>query len=99
MKHDFRIESIGPAADRFCDWLLSETTDSLARDYGDAEATKTSIFLFVNRAIEARLPDARVAEIFGKSLVRAGYQEQDEASALAWLESFTEISRGVHGGT
>lgn len=99
MKHDFRIEPTGPTADRFCEWLLCETANALTRDYGNGEATKASIFLFVNRAFEAHLPESKIAEIFGMSLVRAGYCDQDVEPAFAWLETFADVSRGVHGGT
>lgn len=99
MKHDFRIESTGIAADSFCEWLQSETTTALVRDYGNAEATKASIFLFVNRAFEAHLPESKVAEFFGKSVARAGYSEQEQEPAFAWFETFVNVARGAHSGT
>ncbi len=97
MKYDYRNEPTGEVAEDFYNRLSSETTDSLARSYGDGEATKASIFLFVNRAFEAHLPERWIAEIFGKSLVSAGYDEQDEEPAFALFEAFAEVARGTYG--
>ena len=99
MKHDFRKEPMGADADRFCEWLLAETTTALARDYGHAESTKASIFLFVNRAFESHMPEDRIAEIFGKSIVRAGFQEHEQEPAFDWFELFAGIARGVYAGS
>jgi len=99
MKHDFRNAPTGAAADKFREWLLSETANSLARDLGHGEATKASIFLFVNRAFESHLPESQIAEMFGKSCIQAGYSDQDLEPAFAWLELLSEVARGVHGDT
>jgi hypothetical protein len=50
MKHDFRNRTDGAEADRFRGWLEGKTVDLLRRGYGDGEAAKAAIFLFVNRA-------------------------------------------------
>lgn len=97
MKHDFRTQPTGEAADRFCSWLEQETIEMLRRSYGDAEATKSTIFLFVNRAFEAHLPEAEIGAMFGKCIVRAGFQEQDEEAVFAWLDFFGQLARNVHG--
>ena len=96
MKHDFRLHPSGESADRFCSWLEQETTESLRRSYGDGEATKSAIFLFVNRAHEAHMPDDQIGGMFGKCFVRAGFQEQDEEPAFAWLEHFGQLAATVH---
>jgi hypothetical protein len=97
MRHDFRREGFGEAADRFRSWLERETTDSLRQAYGNAEAVKTSIFLFVNRAYEAHMPEAEIGGLFGRCLVHAGFREEDEAPAIAWLEFFGQLAARVHG--
>jgi hypothetical protein len=97
MKHDFRQEPTGEPAERFCSWLEQETIDSLRRSYGDGEATKSAIFLFVNRAYEAHMPEEQIGQLFAKSIVRAGFREEDEEPAFAWLEHFGQIAAGVHG--
>ena len=69
---------------------------SLRRSYGDGEATKCAIFLFVNRAYEVHMPEAQIGEMFGKCIVRAGFREQDEEPAFAWLAHFGQLTSGVH---
>ena len=96
MKHDFRQQPSGAAAEQFCSWLEQETTASLRQSYGDGEATKSAISLFVNRAYEAHMPEAQIGEMFGKCIVRAGFREQDEEPAFAWLAHFGQLTSGVH---
>jgi hypothetical protein len=83
MKHDFRLQSSGEAAERFCLWLEQETVAMLRRSYGDAEATKGAIFLFVNRAYESHMPEPKIGGMLGKCIVHAGFREQDEEPAFA----------------
>src|SRR5262245_33594462 len=97
MKHDFRHQPSGEAAEQFCSWLEQETTSSLRGSHGQAEVTKSAIFLFVNRAYEAHMPKAQIGEMFGKCIVRAGFREQDEEPAIVWLEHFGQLAAGVHG--
>ncbi|HMF19794.1 MAG TPA: hypothetical protein VKE98_21495 [Gemmataceae bacterium] len=99
MKHDFRKQPDGKAAKRFCSWLEQETIDSLRRSYGDGEATKSAIFLFVNRAYEAHMPEAEIGELFGRCIVRAGFREEEEEPCFVWLEHFGQIAASVHGNT
>src|SRR2546430_942694 len=98
MKHDFRAQSDAAAAERFHAWLESETTDGLRRSYGDAEATKGVVFLFVNRAYEAHMPQSLIAETFGRSVARAGYREQHEEPVFACFEMLAAIAEAVHSG-
>jgi hypothetical protein len=97
MMHDFRTQPTGESADRISEWLERETTDLLRRSYGNGEATKSAIFLFVNRAYEAHMPESRIGEMFGKCVVRAGFQERDEEPAFTWLEFFGQLAAKVHG--
>lgn len=96
MKHDFRTQSSGDEADNYCLWLEQETVESLRRTYGDVEATKNAIFLYVNRAYESHMPEAQIGGVFGKCIVRAGFREQDEEPAYAWLEFFGQLAAKVH---
>jgi hypothetical protein len=96
MKHNFQQQPSGEAAERFCSWLEQETTESLRRSLRDEEAIKSAIFLFVNRVYEARMPETQIGEMFGKCIVRAGFREQDEESAFAWLEQFGQLAAGVY---
>jgi hypothetical protein len=97
MKHDFRTQSTGDVADNFCSWLEQETIDALRRSYGNADATKSAIFLFVSRAYEAHMPAPQIGEMFGRSIVRAGLRESDEESAFAWLDFFGQLAAKVNG--
>jgi hypothetical protein len=97
MKHNFRTEPSGDAAARFLSWLEEETISSLQRSYGQAEMTESYIFLFVHRAYEAHMSEDQIGEMFGRCVVRAGYQESEEDPAFAWLEHFAELARNVHG--
>jgi hypothetical protein len=98
MKHDFATSTDKAADDRFCAWLEAETVDGLKRTFGDGEATKSRIFLFVNRAYEAHMPESLIGATFGKCIVSAGYREEDEGPAFDLLEFLGGIARGVHNG-
>ncbi len=97
MKYDLRHDPDSAEAKAFLDWLAVETTESLRRCRGDAEQAKAGIFLFVNRAYEAHMPEAKIGEMFGICLVRAGYAEEEEDSMLSWLEVFGQVAASVHG--
>jgi len=97
MKHDFEKLPEGPEAARYSAWLLSETIDSLKKAYGDLESTKSTIFLYVNRAFEANMPEAQLAQLFAKAVVAAGFTEQEEEAMFAWLDYFGQIARGAQG--
>jgi hypothetical protein len=99
VNHDFRKQPGGYEAARFLSWLEQETVQGLQRSYGDAEATKAVIFLYVNRAFEAHMLEPQVGQLFGKCIVRAGFNEEDEEPAFAWLESFAQVAARVHGET
>jgi hypothetical protein len=99
MKHDFHTQPCDDAAERFCSWLEQETIESLRHSYGDGEATKSAIFLFVNRAYEAHMPEAQIGQTFGRCIVRAGYREQDEEPVFAWMDHFGQIAAKVHAPT
>ncbi len=97
MKHDYRADSSSADAQRFIDWLENQAAEHLRRDFGNADATRGSIFLFVNRACEAGLPDELLAEVFGRALARAGYGSSEEDAAITCLEAFLGTARAVHG--
>ncbi len=96
MKHNFVDDPDSGKAEAFRRWLETETLEALRRDYGNADAFKASVFLFANRAYEARLPEAEIAALFGRCLVRAGYHADDEEAAIAWLDYFSSVARKVH---
>jgi hypothetical protein len=95
-KHDFDSEPTGEAAGKFRLWLEQATTDMLRRTIGDAEGTKTAIFLFVNRAYEAKMPEREIAGMFGKCFVRAGHPQDDEDAAWDLLEFLGGIAKATH---
>lgn len=97
VKHDFREQSEGEAAEQFLAWLERETIDMLQRTRDDAEGTKTAIFLFVNRAYEAHLPEEQIGELFGKCFVRAGHHESNQDVAFDLLEFCAQIAQATHG--
>ena len=98
MKYDFADSNDDAGAARFIAWIEAETIADLTRTYGDGEGTKTMIFLFVNRAFEAHMPETLIGETFGKCIVRAGYREEEEGPAFDLLEFLGGIARDVHGG-
>jgi hypothetical protein len=98
MKHDFRNLTDGAEADLFRGWLERETVDSLRRGYGDGEATKAAIFLFVNRAYEAHMSEPEIGAMFGRCVVQAGFREEDEEPAFDCLEQLAAIAEAVHRG-
>ena len=98
MKHDYRIDPDSDKAQAFLDWLESETAAALRNDRGNAEAVKSSVFLYVNRAYEAGLPDATIGRIFGRCVAVAGYSEAEQDPVFDLLESFAETARAVHSG-
>jgi len=38
----------------------------------------------------------QIGDLFGRCIVRAGFQERDEEPAFAWLEHFGQIAKKVH---
>lgn len=97
MKHDYRSDPDSADAQQFLHWLEEQAGEHLKRDFGNADATRGSIFLFVNRACEAGLPDRLIAQIFGRTLARAGYGSSEEDAAITCLEAFLGTARIVHG--
>lgn len=98
MKHDYRSDSDSEQAQAFLSWLESETTAALARDHGNLETVRSSVFLFVNRAYEAGLPDALIGRMFGGCLAKAGFSEQDQDPVFDLLEFYAETAKQVHSG-
>lgn len=96
MKHDYRSDPNSDQARSFLSWLESETTNALRSDYGDVEALKSSVFLHVNRAYEAGLPDGLIGQIFGRCIAVSGYSEEEQESVFDLLESFAAIAKTVH---
>ena len=96
MQHDFRSQPEGEAAERFLNWLEQETIDMLRRTADDAEGTKTAVFLYVNRAYEAHLPEQEMARLFGRCFVRAGRAEEEQDAVFNQLEFFAEIAKIAH---
>jgi hypothetical protein len=95
-KHDFTLEPTGDAADRFRSWLEQSTADMLRRTFGDPEGTKTAIFLFVNRAYEAKMPDREIGAMFGRCFVQANGAPEDEEAAWNLLEFLGGIAKQSH---
>jgi hypothetical protein len=98
MKHNFPEQPDGANADRFLAWLEAETIDFLKRSIGDPETTRAAIFLFVNRAYEAHMPEDKIGAMFGKCFVRAGFPEEDEDAAFHLLDFFGQIASRTHSG-
>jgi len=98
-KHDFSREPTGVAADDFRLWLEDQTIDMLRRTLDDPEGTKTAIFLFVNRAYEAKMPDGEIGRMFGKCFVRSGHPQDDQDAAFDLLEFLGEIAKATHSRT
>jgi len=96
VKHEFRSDEDSEQANMFREWLENETINGLEKSYGDGEAVKAVIFLFVSRAFEAHMPEKEIAQIFGRSVVKAGYLETDEDALFSWLEYFAQIARGTY---
>lgn len=96
MKHDFRINPSGDEADAFRVWLERETVGMLERTRGDGEGTKSAIFLYVNRAFEAHMPEREIGCLFGTCFVRAGHPEHEQDAAFDLLEFFGEIAARTH---
>ncbi|MDP6545096.1 MAG: hypothetical protein QGH60_14000 [Phycisphaerae bacterium] len=99
MKHNYKNSTDENAGEQLRQRLETETVADLMSSYGDVEATKAAIFLFVNRAFESQMPESQIAELFGRCIVRAGFREEDEEPAFAWLETFAHVARGVYGST
>ncbi len=96
LNHDYRSDSDSDKAQTFLSWLESETADALRSDYGNVEAVKSSVFLYVNRAYEAGLPDGLVGQISGRCVAKAGYTEKEQDSVFDLLESFAATAKAVH---
>ncbi len=97
MKHDFSKHPQGGDADRFISWLREETVSALKSDHGDLESLKTTLFLYANRAYEAKLAEEQIYTLLAISIVHAGYSDEEEGRVLDIFESFAQIARGVNG--
>ena len=96
MKHDYRSDPDSDKASQFLEWLQSQTAAALSRDHGNIDAVASTVFLFVNRAYEAGLPDKLVGRMFGTCIARAGYSEEEQDAVFDLLESQAEVARAVH---
>ena len=96
LKYDFRMNPNSDEGGRFGLWLEEQTIDSLRRSHGNLEQLKSAIFLYVNRAYESHMKESDIGGLFGKCVVRAGFTEQEEEPAFAWLEYFGQIAAKVH---
>ena len=99
MKHNYSIDPESNSANLFYEWLLSETVTSLKNSYGNIESLKSTLFLFANRAYESHMPENKIAEILGISIVHAGYSEAEESGVYEIFESYIEVAKGTHGYT
>jgi len=95
-EHDFSVESTGEGADQFKARLEEETTELLLRSRGDAERTKTAIFLFVSRAYKAKMPQDKIGALFAKCFICAGRLPEEQDTACGHLEFFGAIARIAH---
>ena len=96
MKHDFRLQPTGDAAQKFLEWLESETAASLRCARGDGDQTKAVIFIYANRACESHMTSEQIGELFGRCVIDAGYQEDPEIdAACAWLDHSVQIAAKV----
>jgi hypothetical protein len=96
MKYDYRSDPDSDEAQSFLSWLEAETSNALRDDYGNIEAVKSSVFLYVNRAYEAGLPDSLVGKILGSCVATAGYNEAEQEVMFELLESLTATAKLVH---
>ena len=96
MKHDDSDKSDGANTDKFESQLLEQTIENLKDSYGDLEAVKSSLFLFVNRAYESKLAEENISEILGVAVVRARYSEAEEDWAFEIADKFAEIAKATH---
>ena len=94
MKHDFQTDPTGEAATEFRTWLERETIDMFRRPKGDG--LESAIFLYVNRAYEAHMPEEQIGAIFGHCFARAGFPSDADAAAFDLLEYFAQIAKAVH---
>ena len=93
MKHDFRAQPDGENAERFLSWLAQETEHSL-RQAGDIKA---AVFLYVNRAYEAHMPEAQISEVFGQCVARAGVPDESYDALFGCFEQMAQLAAAVHG--
>ena len=96
MNHDYSTKPEGEKAQEFSAWLLAQTIKNLTDSYGDLGALKSSLFLFANRAYESKMPENKVAETLGVSIVRAGYTELEEEKVYDIFESFIDVVEATH---
>lgn len=93
MKHDFSQDPSSTDAEAFKAWLLAETVSGFHADRHDPERQKATVFLFVNRACEAKIPDNILAQIYGTAVVRGRLTPAEEDISYDWLEAFVDIAR------
>ena len=93
MKHNFSEDPASPQAAAFKDWLMQETVKGFVAAKRNTEQQKSVVFLFVNRACEARLPDNALAHIYGTAAAQGRLTETEEDMSYDWLEGFVDVAR------
>jgi hypothetical protein len=79
---DYQKDDSQDSLQEFVEWLQKETISILSRSKGDTDSIRSAIFLFVNRAMEAHLPDDIIGEVLGVSIIRGGLNQAEEELAL-----------------
>ena len=100
MKFDARIEPSPEKKTAFVAWLVGETVSGLSGAAGNPEALKAVVFLYLNRAYEARLPAEEITDLLGigpsSAMSRASLSKEDEKAVLAAFDELDEVIEAVH---
>ena len=98
MKFDARTEHSPEKKEAFVAWLTGETASMFERADGDRERLKAAVFLFSNRAREAGLLEAEVADTLGVSIARAALSKEEEEAVLDFAETIDPLATAVYAG-
>jgi len=100
MKFDVRSDSSPEKRNAFVAWLVGETALTLTRSAGNPEGLKAAVFLYLNRAYEARLPADEITDLLGigpaSAMSHASLSKKDEESVLAAFDELDELIEAVH---
>jgi hypothetical protein len=100
MKFDARTSDDPAEHASFVEWLVSETASGLSRSRGNRESLRASLFLYLNRAYEARLSPDLIADLIGCAeggiLDRAGLSAAEESAVIDEFEILAPIIEATH---
>jgi hypothetical protein len=100
MNFDARTDLSPGKKEAFIAWLIDETASGLRRASGDCDALKAVVFLYLNRAYQARLSADEITDVLGvgstSAMSRAALTKEDDEVVLQAFETLDPLVEAIH---